>query len=96
MATIDSTTRTDPLGIQSGPVMIRLKGTWGSGSVGVFHTTKRPDDSITEDDWHLLDDNDGPSAVTQDKNYSTVLPDGSISFKATTAPTSVEADVVQL
>lgn len=97
MPTITDTTRTEPLGILAGSVMLRLKGTWGSGSVGIWHTTKQPTDpSITEDDWHLLDDNDGPSAVTQDKNYSAVLPAGSISFLATVAPTSVVADAVQL
>jgi len=97
MATITSTTRTDALGILAGPVFIDLKGTWGSGSVGVYYTTKKATDtSLVEADWSLLHDIDGASAVTADKNYTTTLPSGSISFKASVAPTSITADVIQL
>ena len=95
MPTITSTTRTEAIGVTDGPYLIRLKGTWGGGSITIYHATPRPTD-VEEADWFVLDDLDGPTAITEDKTYTDILPAGSISFKASSAPTSVVAEVVKI
>lgn len=94
MPTITDTTRSEALGIKAGRHYIRLKGTWGGGSVGIYYNEQET--PAQDSDWDLLSDADGTTAFTDNKVFVADLPSGYVSFMAASAPTSVTAGVVPI